>query len=399
MNDKELLEDKKFLKDFVERLKKNGFSFENSVTRYNPIEIFLDQVSKKEDAHSDIIAGLLNPQGSHRQGNVFLKEFIEKCNLKIPIEHINWKSISVTRERRAYNEEGKRRRIDILVEGKYNNNEHFALIIENKLNGAVYQNNQLEDYRNTLVKEIGNAKNVFVVCLLAGEYQKNAVSDKSFLPFEIANMIEGAFSKSHDIMSTLKSYTNYLKNLSSNTMKYENAIKLSSVGLSSEDLENLRAISEAYLALPKAYSCIFMEEHIKKEFTKNKFQKKNYKYEISRSYPDYCLIWNEGSYREKETWQFLTVRFYEDHVKFYLVSNDSSQNESDRKAENINFSNRESGKGWFWYTYNGSDLPRDIHFKEKENKALEPDWKEILRVTKEYLDLLDKTEKILKEKE
>ena len=115
MNHKELLKDKKFLKDFVERLKKEGFSFENSVTRYNPIEIFLDQVSKKEDAHSDIIAGLLNPQGSHRQGKVFLKEFIEKSKLDIPIEEIDWESISVTREKGVYNEKGSLRRIDILV--------------------------------------------------------------------------------------------------------------------------------------------------------------------------------------------------------------------------------------------------------------------------------------------
>ena len=390
------MNDKEFLNYFVERLKENGFSFEKSFTMYNPIEIFLDQVSKKEDAHSDIIAGLMNPEGSHRQGNAFLKTFLEKCDLRIPIEQINWKTISVTRERVAYNEEGSRRRIDILVEGTYHNNESFALIIENKLNGAGYQNNQLEDYRNSLIKDIGNEKNVFVVCLLTGTYQENAASDKSFLPFEIGKMIEEAFSKSDDIMSTLKSYTNYLKNLSSNTMKFENAIRLSSVGLSREDLGKLRAISEAYLALPKAYSNIFMEEHIKNEFTKNKFPTKDYKYEISRSFPDYCLIWNEDSYRGKETWQFLAVRFYEDHVKFYLVSNDSSQKESERKAANINFSNPESGKGWLWYTYNGSDLPREIQFKEKENKALEPDWKEILRVTKEYLDRLDDTETILK---
>ena len=395
MNDKELLEDKKFLKDFVERLKKTGFSFEKSVTRYNPIEIFLDQVSKKEDAHSDIIAGLLNPQGSHRQGNVFLKEFIEKSKLDIPIEEIDWESISVTREKGVYNEKGSLRRIDILVKGSYQNKKSFALIIENKLNGAGYQPNQLEDYRQSLIQEIGDKANVFVVCLLAAEYQKNKAADKSFFPNEIGEMIESAFKSNEKIISVLKSYTFYLSNLSKKIMNLDNAKKLASLGLTRDDLKHLRVLSDAYMTLPKAYSHTFIEEYVKKEFSGKEIENKKYKYEISKSNPDYCFIWNEESY--KQTWQFLAVRFYEDRVTFYLVSNDSNKNDSEKKAANIHFNNPELGWGWSWYTYNGSasNLCNEIQFTEKEDRTHMPDYEKIWRTTKLYLDLLDDTGRIL----
>lgn len=100
------------------------------------------RIREKEIMHSEILAYLLDPNQSHGLGDTILSLFMsEKLGVNFSKELHNTKVIT---ERGV---EGKRR-IDILL---VNGDE--AIIIENKLNDAKDQKNQLSDYISSISEE------------------------------------------------------------------------------------------------------------------------------------------------------------------------------------------------------------------------------------------------------
>ena len=92
-----------------------------------------------EDTHSAILADLLNPNGSHRQGAIFLKHFLnlELLGLADSFDYGELEGFHV--ERKARRKDGE---IDVLLEKK----DDACIIIENKIHDAVDQDNQLNKY-------------------------------------------------------------------------------------------------------------------------------------------------------------------------------------------------------------------------------------------------------------
>lgn len=92
----------------------------------------------RENFHSDILCEILNPQGSHKEGDRFLKIFIECINKTISqgekIDIKNYKDAEVVREAK---------KIDILIKSKQ---PKHCIIIENKLNNAKDMDRQLPCY-------------------------------------------------------------------------------------------------------------------------------------------------------------------------------------------------------------------------------------------------------------
>ena len=62
---------KELLDDIISSLKNNGFDFnmESKLSSYNPLECFVEQVSKKEIRHSQILEDLLDENGHHGYKN------------------------------------------------------------------------------------------------------------------------------------------------------------------------------------------------------------------------------------------------------------------------------------------------------------------------------------------
>ncbi len=89
-----------------------------------------DYFPPNEPTHSFLIADLLNPQANHGQGNLFLKIFLDLIGIEKPDLGF-W---VVTAEKG---------RIDILLKRK---EPHSVVIIENKSNFAIDQENQLYRY-------------------------------------------------------------------------------------------------------------------------------------------------------------------------------------------------------------------------------------------------------------
>ena len=96
----------------------------------------IDGVKIDEDTHSAILADLLDPNGSHRQGNVFLKHFLNLELLGLA-DYSDYGGLEV--KRKANSKYGE---IDILLKKK----DNACIIIENKIHDAKDQNGQLNRY-------------------------------------------------------------------------------------------------------------------------------------------------------------------------------------------------------------------------------------------------------------
>ena len=114
--------------------------------------------SPDENRLSGAIAELLNPRGTHGQGDEFLKLFL----LRLPSLTTGDLSQSIIRrERRTYTIARQNRRIDILAEGR---NPAWGVGIENKP-WAGEQDDQLKDYTADLANRFGQN---FVLVRIAG---------------------------------------------------------------------------------------------------------------------------------------------------------------------------------------------------------------------------------------
>lgn len=103
----------------------------------------------KELFHSDVIAAFLNPRMNHNQGNVFLMEFIRFLNNNFKNISINpYDYVDAIVEKEYSKSSEKDGRIDILIY-----TPTHCIIIENKMNNAVDQENQLQRYYDFMKKE------------------------------------------------------------------------------------------------------------------------------------------------------------------------------------------------------------------------------------------------------
>jgi hypothetical protein len=111
-------------------------------TRFN----IFDYLEPNENLLSDIIADLVDPTGTHGQGDIFLKELLSLiCKDVQPA----WKSCAVNREDLTTFIDSNRRRIDVLID--FGNR---GIAIENKP-WAPEQKDQVGDYVSHLRRKFG----------------------------------------------------------------------------------------------------------------------------------------------------------------------------------------------------------------------------------------------------
>lgn len=200
--------------------------------------------------HSAFIAELLDPKGSHDQGEVFLRLFVEQLKLS----EIDYSSAKVEIEKyigrvSEKNDEGGR--IDILI----TNNNKNAIIIENKIY-AKDQKNQLIRYN-----EFGDRehKGQFVILYLTldGSYPSNeSLGNRTDIRFQcisyqkdIISWLEKCKEKAVNhptLRETLTQYINLTKFLTNQltNCKMENEIEK----LLCETPELIKPLAEAYAA-------------------------------------------------------------------------------------------------------------------------------------------------------
>lgn len=183
MNIESFMSDKKFekidrrIKDVQNEKQLNSFNL-FTVSSYN---------TYLENFHSDIIAILLNPDERHKQKNLYLSIFLDYLiSQKVDLKKDDYILCEITREKG---------RIDIWIK---DNTSKKAIIVENKINNAGDQENQLENYFN-YVKIAGFEIDAIVYLTLKGE--KNAPkTNNSELNRKIINI--SAFTNSKNDLVT-----------------------------------------------------------------------------------------------------------------------------------------------------------------------------------------------------
>lgn len=362
----------------LDSLSKFGFKGVKKEISYNPMQEFTDYVSTKEIVHSSIIANMLDIKSQHNMGRCFLDLILEN----VGFEKSLFSEVEITTE--ATTNEG--RRIDILVENKRN---QCALIIENKLNGASYQPNQLEDYRSAI--ETKYPSNVKVLCLHRDmSIKDNDIKscDKILYPDELSKIIKIAVASSETKeWAAILSYARYLENISKSNIDFENSnllasdfindeifssvkkiveiygsdsSKFNSLSLDNKYLNKIKNLVDAYQDLPNAYARRLIEAvyHAKIKGAD--------KAEQEAGYPHYAAIWNDDIYQK--TCQWLSVGFSGNTVYFYLVSNQQDSESRDPRASQARFENPSyyARQGYYWYK--PCDISKHtISFENKPN--------------------------------
>jgi hypothetical protein len=100
-------------------------------------------IAPNENRISEIIRDLLDPNGNHGQGDIFLQKFLEI--IEQPELYESGDHAFIRTEEHTTSIENNKRRIDILIEIKRNNQHHAGIAIENKP-WAIDQNKQIDDY-------------------------------------------------------------------------------------------------------------------------------------------------------------------------------------------------------------------------------------------------------------
>lgn len=153
--------------------------------------------SKENKTHSNFIAELLNPNGSHLQGSIFLDLFLKTIEYK---ELLNFSKTSVIKEHHIgakTNSDGGR--IDILITDNSN-----YISIENKIY-AGDQENQLIRYCNFKKKQ----NKVYYLTLFGEEASDVSIKDNDLLATKEGNKLKNGedyhtISYSYDILNWLK---------------------------------------------------------------------------------------------------------------------------------------------------------------------------------------------------
>lgn len=125
----------------------------NMADRFNPFRFF----RKDELGLSAILAFLLDPKETHGQGNLFLNSFLEKLNLH---HFLAYDQVDVIVEKTTENN----RRHDIFIRGNLKRKPQWVFSIENKLNWAGDQKDQVKDYFKDL-KSYSTGNNYYLMYL------------------------------------------------------------------------------------------------------------------------------------------------------------------------------------------------------------------------------------------
>ncbi len=207
----------------------------------------LDMERKEVETHSKFIYELLNPNGSHGQGELFLQLFLSSV-LNLPGEDV----LDVKREDLT-RYVGRNRRIDFVIKS-----EEHQIGIEMKID-AGDQEEQLKDYKKELEKRCNSTQKPKLYYLTLTGYEAGEKSTKGKLKVEedytlisfetdILNWLEECIEKSATIPSLregLIHYSNLIKKLT-NRLPKEMEEEMERLIRDPKDVEAMQKIAEEY---------------------------------------------------------------------------------------------------------------------------------------------------------
>lgn len=312
---------------------------------WNPIEEFLPFVGPKEICHSRILAQFLDPIGPHKDGAIYLCQFLYVNGINCTGEASGIEDAIVTCERGI----SFGRKIDIFIEWTDLSGERRAVIVENKLNGANYQPNQLEDYREAIEAE--GYFDVKVIALHINESPQDYLikADSVMYAWELAIHVfdyllgEECIPSDYRHIGTIYPYQNYLLSLSIENHEMETAKQFLELDYST--LEQVAGIAHAYGKLNDAKNQ-WLLENIKQEVPNVCFQTG------ALDGDEQISFWTEDDYHRNGCW--VCVHYPKDPVNdpdgtdIWLASDPQNKTQADEIANRLGFTYHKESK------YNGS---------------------------------------------
>ena len=125
-------------------------------------------IEPDENKLSDILANLLDPKGTHGQGDLFLRLFFKK--LEFGAGAVSTENAVVQREALTHGISKSLRRIDVMVKAG------VLLAIENKLD-SLEQQDQIKDYLEHLRKDAGGRDSCLIYLTPNGRRPENLAPD------------------------------------------------------------------------------------------------------------------------------------------------------------------------------------------------------------------------------
>lgn len=244
-----------------------------------------------------------------------------------------------------------------------------AIIIENKLNGADYQPNQLQDYR-AAIEEQYPPENVKVVCLPLHYTEKPVDADYVLYPKDIAEIIDNALTLSKSPETAyISAYSQYLKHLNIYNQPMDNARILANK-VSDDYFRIYKSIVESFNKLPEAYA-----ENLMYRLYEVKDSLNIESPEKEESYDNYVAIWTKKMYSSNKGF-WISIGFDNDSFCIYAVSYEEIYGYEDM---GLYYSSR--NKNRFWYRF-VDENSFDTKFE------LRPDYSKIINYIKNLISRL-----------
>ena len=227
--------------NLLENLPKINLTEEIPYSILNP---FYNRISQKELIHSEILASFLNINESHNHSFLFLEQFLIDIKLVDEAKNLyQFENIKVYTERKIrVSEKDNFRPIDILITWEYRNVKS-AIIIENKLNYAIDQPNQLNDYYKGIENENFEVKKVVYIHI--DQHIKKTKDDVcndvyncliNYNSHKLIKSLETCNNKENH--SHITEYINLLKNNVQNYKYMETALKIQNSLLKNQESYN-----------------------------------------------------------------------------------------------------------------------------------------------------------------
>lgn len=327
---------------------------------YNPMEVFVDRVREKEICHTAIIADLLNPYGKHRMSRIFLDSFLDYLKIK------KYNDVIIIKERsiKSCRQDMGRRRIDICIE-LTDGETKYAIIIENKINNAEEQIEQITDYKKGLKKE---GYIVLKTVCIQGVSGKNIGADVDISPRKLSSILKVCAHQNHNI----KSYITLLENMDRKTEFSDTAKNI--LKMKDCEIDKIRTIAFSFYEIPKQVSLKIIDCLNKKHFHFSELKKKGANkgdiYDIVSD--NHLQLWNEESYKEGHNKGFWIEVWFYDFDRFEIwIRQDEDKNIS------LNLKNYTKSKKYEWYYV---DKTANINSESEAKKFDFPDEKQFTKL-------------------
>jgi len=352
------------MQELIEKLK--NIEMTNLKKPFSLLEMAYKWVRDKELVQSEMLAKLLSPDENHGHGSELVEDFLHYIGVDFKLQKVS--KLNVETERKVTT--GK---IDIFISW-YDGDKNHAVIIENKLNNAKNQPDQLNKYYRAIFGE-DYVVDKIVYMPLFKELQKLEYTDTKGKALEktivrdaqdIVIWLEKLLKEYPKLVNGVANqYKDFLNCLISNEYIMMNVIKIQDE-LKPEDFEKLERLAKIIHSKEWSEGRVkSITDELKKDFP-NIIIKGNSKIMDDSECNNYVQLWFE----ECEFWVELWI--YPKNIRLYLCS---YKNEKEVMIDGFSFVQEYPVR--YYYYYNEKIFEFDITETNRIVRVLKPILQEL----------------------